>query len=78
MKRLPVLMLAIVVIASLTWVAGCRSPEAPASATSGDDLMTREQTVNFNDPYGGLNMQDEAPGFGDPLLADEFEGQLIG
>ena len=72
MQRLPVLLLTIVVIASLAWVSGC-SPEGPASVTNDtDDLMTREQTIDFNDPYGGFNMKDEAPAFGEPGLVDEF------
>ena len=41
MTRLPVFLLALLVIASMTWVAGCRSPESPASGTDVGDLADR-------------------------------------
>ena len=75
MKRLPVFFLMIFVIVAMTWVAGCRSPESPA--TENADLMTREESPNLNDPYGGYNMKDELPGFGDPALAAEYGDESV-
>jgi hypothetical protein len=69
MKRIPVLF-ALFVIAAAFALAGCGETGAPSGP--GDDLYTREQTANLDDPYGGYNFADEAPGFGDRSLADEF------
>jgi hypothetical protein len=56
--------------AMLLWMtAGCSSTEEP---NVDDDLMTRDQTVDPNDPYGGLNFADEAPAFGDPAMVEMF------
>lgn len=72
MKRRPALILVFVVIASMAWVSGCRSPEAPVMGT--DDIATRQQNPDLNDEYGGFNMMDEAPAFGDDVLSSEFAG----
>ena len=72
MKRLPVFLLALLVIASMTWVAGCRSPESPAPGTDVGDLADREEVLDLNDEYGGFNLQDDQPAFGDPNMASEF------
>jgi len=72
MKRLPVFLLTLLVIASMTWVAGCRSPESAAPGTDVGDLADREEVVDLNDEYGGFNMQDDQPAFGDPGMASEF------
>ena len=75
MKRLSLFCLVTLVIVGMSWIAGCRSPQAPAGDTV--DLMNRAENPNLNDPYGGYNMRDEAPGFGDPALVEEFgEGSV--
>jgi len=69
MKRLPHLILAITVVASFAWMVGCSSVDDPASSNVGsDDLMTRAESENLNDPFGGFNMLDAAPAFGDAEL----------
>lgn len=73
MKRLPLLRLVILGVTTAMWIVGCRSPQSPAEGT-GEDLINRPETVDFDDPYGGFNMADEAPGFGDAALLAEFAG----
>jgi len=75
MKRLPLFLLTLLVIASMTWVAGCRSPESPAAGSDGTDiadLTNREESPDLNDAYGGFNMRDDQPAFGDAAMAGEF------
>jgi len=50
-------------------VAGC---ENAADTDTANDLATRTQTINLDDPYGGFNTADEAPAFGDEFLAANF------
>ncbi len=45
---------------------GCASP---TSDTTADDMATRTQTVDLDDPYGGYNLADESPMFGDASMA---------
>lgn len=72
MKRLPVLMLVVLAVASMVWVAGCSSPETPQPGTNIDEIINREESPDLNDPFGGYNMKDEAPAFGDPEMLSEF------
>jgi hypothetical protein len=51
-------------------LAGCG--ESGDTAGPSDELDTRVQTANPDDPYGGYNFADEAPGFGDRAILDEF------
>lgn len=51
--------------------AGCSSPSTGDNAAN-DDLNTREQTINLDDPYGGYNFGDEVPNFGDAMLAADY------
>jgi hypothetical protein len=37
-----------------------------------NDISTREQVIDLNDPYGGYNTADERPAFGDPYLQENF------
>lgn len=60
------------VIASWT-IGGCSSTEEPAVD---DDLMTRDQVVDLDDPYGGLNFGDEDPAFGDAVMTEMFGPEL--
>ena len=73
MKRVPIQTLIILVTASLVWISGCLSPDTPTTEDGVDNLLTREQTTDFDDPYGGLNMADEIAGFGDADILDEFD-----
>jgi len=57
-------------IAAALVFGGCGESEGPSAPE--DNLYTREQVANLDDPYGGYNFADEAPGFGDPALIDEF------
>lgn len=49
--------------------AGC---ENAADTDTANDISTREQTVNLDDPYGGFNTADETPAFGDAMLAADY------
>ncbi len=45
------------------------------STTDGDaseDVATREQKIDLEDPYGGYNTADEAPAFDDPFLLSDY------
>lgn len=63
----PVLLLAVM----LVWLLpGCNSPTEDTAVD--DELMTREQVVDFDDEYGGFNFGDEAAAFDDPYLVDNY------
>jgi hypothetical protein len=49
---------------------GCSETDDPA--TVDETLYTREQAADINDPYGGYNLADEAAGFDDPVLLEEY------
>jgi hypothetical protein len=70
MKRLPVFLLGILLIASTAWIAGCNSPES--AVPGGSDIVTRAENPDVNDAYGGYNMLDEAPAFGDATLITDY------
>jgi len=70
MNRLPVFLLIFMMIASLAWVTGCRSPQAPASGIG--EISNRQQSPDVNDEYGGYNTRDESTGFGDEEMLGEF------
>jgi hypothetical protein len=46
-------------------VAGC---DNATDSDMANDLSSRTQTVDLDDPYGGYNTADEAPAFGDEVL----------
>jgi len=50
-------------------MTGCNTP---SSTTANDELLTRTETVNLNDAYGGYNFGDESPMFSDALLASDY------
>ncbi len=55
----------------LMWaITGCDNTSAPG--VDNDELMTREQTVDLDDEYGGFNLADEPPNFNDPMLAADY------
>lgn len=64
-----------VALAALTiWmIGGCSSTEEPAVD---DDLMSREQVVDLDDPYGGFNFGDEDPAFGDASMTELYGPEL--
>ncbi|MCH7549640.1 MAG: hypothetical protein IH969_08935 [Candidatus Krumholzibacteriota bacterium] len=55
------------------WI-GC---DSPSSESLDQDLLTREQTIDFDDPYGGFNFGDEAPNFDDDLLINEYGPESV-
>ena len=70
MKRFYFLMVMAVVL-SLAYLPACQSPDVSGPAEN--DIGTRPQDPNLDDPYGGFNLADEAPGFDDPVLLGEFD-----
>jgi hypothetical protein len=59
-----------VLAAIAVWmIGGCSSTEEPGVD---DDLMTREQVVDLDDPFGGFNFGDEEPAFGDATMTETF------
>jgi hypothetical protein len=73
MKRTPVFFVVMLTAIALWMIAGCSSTEEPGV---NDDLMDREQVVDLNDPYGGLNFGDEDPAFGDAAMTEAFGPEL--
>ncbi len=70
MKRIRWTPLAAVLVLAAAWaLPGCNTPSSPSADA---DLLTRPETVNFDDPYGGYNLGDEAPAFGDPVLTTAY------
>jgi hypothetical protein len=69
MKRLQAT--ALLVIVAMVW--GCQSPgTAPDSGLNMDDIINRDESPDLNDSFGGFNMLDEAPAFGDDQLVVDF------
>ncbi|HKW15388.1 MAG TPA: hypothetical protein VJS69_12945 [Candidatus Krumholzibacteria bacterium] len=50
---------------------GC---EQSTGTDTSNDVATRTQSVNLNDPYGGYNTANEKAGFGDPYLLGNYGG----
>ncbi len=70
MNRASIFFLTIFILAGMIWATGCSESDNPAAVDDG--LYTREQVPDLNDEFGGYNLADESPGFGDPMLLDEF------
>ncbi len=71
MKRFRWFSLVAALALAWAWVLpGCNTPSSPSVD---DELLTRPEAVNFDDPYGGYNLADEAPAFGDPVLTTAFD-----
>jgi hypothetical protein len=63
LKLLPIALLAM-------WaLSGC---ENSAGTDAANDLSSRPQTTDLDDPYGGFNTADESPAFGDAAFAADF------
>lgn len=56
------------------WIIGCSSVTDDAGVD--EDLLTREQVVDLDDPYGGFNFGDEEPAFGDAAMTEMFGPEL--
>ncbi len=70
MKRIRNLMSILMISLFAVWaLAGC---ENAADTDTANDLSSRPQTVNLDDPYGGYNTADESPAFGDLALAADY------
>lgn len=74
MKRLITWEMTLVALLVAWAVPGCLSPTSP---TSSNDLVTRTETVNLDDPYGGYNLGDEPAAFSDPTMVSEFGPQTM-
>ncbi len=74
MKRIPMGIALLIVFSMFAIMAGCSS-DSPTEGNPGEieDLLTRSEFVDFNDPYGGFNMMDTPPAFGDPNIAAEYD-----
>lgn len=66
------ILIALTVVAVWTFF-GCSSTEEPGVD---DDLLSRDQVVDLDDPYGGFNFADEDPAFGDDVMTDMFGPEL--
>jgi hypothetical protein len=70
MKRINLFLMVMVLFGALAWLPACNSTDV--SGPEVPDIETREQNPDLDDPYGGYNVADEAPGFGDPAMIEEF------
>lgn len=67
-----------VLLAGLLTLMGCSSEKDPTAAGRGDTLDPSQQTVDLDDPYGGLLAANEDPAFGDDeLAAAELDDHLV-
>ncbi|MGD8414508.1 MAG: hypothetical protein PVF33_09760 [Candidatus Latescibacterota bacterium] len=73
MKRTTLCVLLALSATALWMIAGCSSTEEPGID---DELVTREQVVNLDDPYGGFNFGDEEPAFGDEQMSALYGPEL--
>jgi hypothetical protein len=56
------------------WVfVGC---DQSTGTDTANEVATRTQSVNLNDPYGGYNTANEKPGFGDPFLLENYGAEI--
>jgi hypothetical protein len=69
MRRNIIWQLAMMSLFAAWGLSGCDSPSTPAA---NEELVTREQTVDLDDEYGGFNFGDESPAFADPMLAVDY------
>jgi len=73
MKRTHTLFVFLILGMALWMIAGCSSTE---EASVDEDLLTREQVVDLDDPYGGFNFGDEEPAFGDATMTETYGPEL--
>jgi len=70
MKRIHIFLMVISLLGALAWLPACQSTDI--SGPADNNIEAREQIPDLDDPYGGYNMADEAPGFDDPAMIEEF------
>jgi hypothetical protein len=73
MKRTRLYLLIALAAMALWMIAGCSTTEEPGID---DDLVSRDQVVDLDDPYGGFNFGDEEPAFGDEAMTEMFGPEL--
>jgi hypothetical protein len=61
--------LAMLALLSVWTVHGC---DQATNTDAPNDISSRTQTVDLDDPYGGYNTADEQPAFGDASLAADY------
>jgi hypothetical protein len=61
--------LAMLALLSVWLVNGC---DQSTGTDTANDISSRTQTIDLDDPYGGYNTADEQPAFGDAFLAAEY------
>ncbi len=61
--------IALLVILSAWIIPGC---DNATDTDAPNDISSRTQTINLDDPYGGYNLADERPAFGDPYLQANY------
>lgn len=72
MKRATLFTISLVLLTLVVWLPACQSPDSPS--VGDENYITREQTLDLDDPLGGFNLGDEPPAFDDPVLLSEFSG----
>jgi len=61
--------LALIALLTAWAVTGC---DQSTGTDAPNDISSRVQTVNLDDPFGGYNTANERPAFGDPMLAADY------
>ena len=74
MKRTHAYFVIALALAAFWVIGGCSSTTDNAGVD--EDLLTREQVVDLDDPYGGFNLGDEEPAFGDATMTELFGPEL--
>ncbi len=75
MKRTLMGFLIVAFIILMSLAGGCGDANNPA--TVDESLYSRNQVQDLNDPYGGYNLADEAAGFDDAVLLQEFGDDAV-
>lgn len=70
MKRINLFLMVIVLLGAMAWLPACQSTDV--AGPEQNDIETREQIPDLDDPYGGYNVADEAPGFDDAEMIEQF------
>ncbi len=73
MKKATLFSLALLAVFALVWLPACQNPES-SSQQIDDTYYSRPQVPDLDDPYGGFNLADEDPAFGDQTLMSDFSG----
>jgi len=75
LRRQSILKLAMIALLAAWALTGC---DQSTGTDTPNDMSSRTQTINLDDPYGGFNTANEKPAFGDATLAMDYgpEGDL--